>query len=350
MAIADATVTITTLSLQSTLMMLLVWARRRGVRLARLDARAASLHEAFMRIAAGDGPADQGDVQGAAVLGDIDGREVTPATTSSQRRRPRWPVVSPARVGPLAAAELRLLWRDRTAVFGAMFLPVAMVIAVSGIELDPGAIGVDAFLASSLLGFVLLVTVYYTYVTVLVARREGFVLKALRAGQLSDADVLSGVAAPVVIVAVAQAVVVVVLGAVLLRLPVPVNGPVLAVAVAAGIVLFAVLAAVSTTFTRSVETAQVSTLPVVVVCMVGSGLVVPLSTLPDDFARLLGLLPLSPVMDLIRLGWFGTAGSSAPAGFIEVLVPAARQLVVLLFWIGAGGIAVSRWFSWEPRR
>jgi ABC-2 type transport system permease protein len=102
----------------------------------------------------------------------------------------------------------------------------------------------------------------------------------------------------------------------------------------------AALAAVTASFTRTVESSQVTTLPLVMVSMVASGIAVPLELMPDRVASMLELLPLTPVITLVRGGW--TGGLSA----YEALGP----VMTALAWTALGVFAVRRWFRWEPRR
>lgn len=254
------------------------------------------------------------------------------------------------RVGSVSRAELQLFGRNRTAVFSAVGLPVVLVGVVSGVDVDGGALSANAFLVTSMLGFVLLIAVYYNLVTTYVARREELVLKRLRAGEITDAEILGGIASPSIVVGFAQMALVMLAGALLLRLPAPVNAPVLLLGAVGGVAVFALLAAVSTTFTRTVETAQITTLPVVMACTFGSGLMVPLAALPDPVVAVLRVLPLTPVMELMRLGWLGTTGQDAPQDFLGVLGGAAVPAVAMVAWVALGTVAVRRWFRWEPRR
>lgn len=254
------------------------------------------------------------------------------------------------RIRSLSAAEMRLLFRNKTAVFSAFVLPLGMVGLLAGVKIDGGQLSTNAFVMTSLLGFVLLAAVYYNLVTTYVSRREELVLKRLRAGELNDREILAGVAAPAIVVAVLQCLVAAVAGAVWLGLPVPVNLVLLLVAVLGGTVVFVLLAAASAAFTRTVEMAQVTTLPVLMACLLGSGVVLPLTELPEPVADALRVLPLTPVVDLMRLGWSGTAGVEAPAGFTGVLEPSLAPLGLLAVWLVLGTLAVKRWFRWEPRR
>jgi len=262
--------------------------------------------------------------------------------------------VSIGRIRALGRAELLLLWRDRMALFNAVVPPVAIVGLAAGTPAGGGgrgdALSGNAFLVTSLLGFVLLGAAYYTVVGTFVARREGLVLKRLRVGELTDAQVLVGTASPAIVLALAQIVLFTAAGAVFLGLPVPVNAAVLALGALGGAGVFVLLAAASATVTRTVELAQVTTLPVVLACLLGSGVLIPLEALPGPVAAVLRFLPLAPAVELMRLGWLGTAGTGAPADFVGVFGAAAAPAATLAGWAVLGVVVVRRWFRWEPRR
>ena len=255
------------------------------------------------------------------------------------------------RIRSIGRAELLLLGRDLPALFNALVPPFAVVVLAATAKVDHGTgLSGNAFLVTGLLGFVILSVVYYTLVGTYVARREERVLKRLRVGELTDAEILAGTASPAVVIAVVQIALYIGAGAVFLGLPVPVNVPVLALGVLGGAGVFVLLAAASTTFTRTAGMAQFTTLPVVVACVLGSGLVMPLDILPGPVAAILRFLPLHPAVDLMRLGWLGTTGDGTPKDFVGVLGAAAVPVGILAAWTAFGVLAVRRWFRWEPRR
>lgn len=105
-------------------------------------------------------------------------------------------------------------------------------------------------------------------------------------------------------------------------------------------VLLTALAAATSAVTRTVQTAQITTLPLFLVSMMGSGLFVPLEILPDRVASVCELLPVTGVMTLVRAGWLGGADAH---GLIGAGLTALAWTVLAVF-------AVQRWFRWEPRR
>jgi ABC-2 type transport system permease protein len=100
-----------------------------------------------------------------------------------------------------------------------------------------------------LAAFALLSVLYYNLVTALVARRQDFVLKRLRAGELTDEEVLAGSALPAVAVACGQIVIATIAGFAFFGLDAPVNPVLVVVGLILGTVVFSLLAAVVTTFT-----------------------------------------------------------------------------------------------------
>lgn len=254
------------------------------------------------------------------------------------------------KVRALGQAELVLFWRNRTALFNALALPVGVLLVLTNLPIEGDALSRNAFVITSLLAFVMLAPVYYNLVSTFVARREDLVLKRLRVGELTDTSILVGTASPAIVIALTQIVLFGGVGAVLMDLPMPVNLPVLLLGVLGGVGLFTLLAAVSAAYTRTVEMAQITSLPVLMACVLGSGLMVPLTAFPDTVARALRLLPLTPALELMRLGWLGSTGADAPVDFTGVLKASLGPLATLAVWTVLGAYVVHRWFRWEPRR
>ncbi|MEU9270544.1 ABC transporter permease [Streptomyces sp. NPDC048251] len=254
-------------------------------------------------------------------------------------------VTTPAsRMAALARAELTLLGRSRSTIIAAVFLPLVLPVSLASVvedmDVEDVGLSVGLVLLPAAIGFSLLFGVYSALAAIYTARREELVLKRLRTGELRDPEILGGAALPVVATGLVQSLVLVAGCTVLLDVPAP-KAPHLAVlGVLLGLVMCAALAAVTAAVTRTVESAQVTTMPMVLVSMTGSGVTVPLELLPDRLASVCELLPLSPVITLIRGGW--TGGLSA--------YEALGALATALAWTLLAVFAVRRWFRWEPRR
>ncbi|WP_406200537.1 ABC transporter permease [Streptomyces sp. NBC_01017] len=247
------------------------------------------------------------------------------------------------RMTALARAEVTLLGRSRGTLFAALFVPLLLPFSVreaaKGMDLAEAGLSLGTVVLPASIGFSLLYAVYATLVSVYTARREELVLKRLRTGELKDTEILAGAALPAVVTGVAQSLVLAVGCTVLLDVGAP-SAPHLAVlGLLLGVVLCASLGAVTASFTRSVESAQVTTLPVVFLSMIFSGMFVPLEVLPDRVASVCEFLPLTPVITLLRGGWTGDLS----------VYEAIGPVVTGLAWTVLGVLAVRRWFRWEPR-
>ena len=254
---------------------------------------------------------------------------------------------SAKRVGALARAEALLLRRNPIALLNALGTPLVGVALLNAFPPDSAALP-GAGIAVTLAAFALLFSLYYNVVTTLVARREELVLKRLRSGEPGDGEILLGTAAPAVAITWWQCIIGVIAAMVLAGMGAPVTPVLMVAAVVLGTVVFVLLAAASTAMTRTVEMAQLSTLPVVLISMVAGGLF-PVGILPGPVQWVAQVLPLTRVVDLLWLGFTGatrdgtTAGEwAAPGG-----IPAA--LLVLTAWVLAGAMASRRFMRWEPR-
>jgi ABC-2 type transport system permease protein len=254
------------------------------------------------------------------------------------------------RVLALASAEIRLLLRNRTAVVSSLLGPglllgsVAVIDVSNGLELD----GPD-FIARAI-GITLTFVAYYNLVTTFVARREELVLQRMRTGELTDREILLGTAVPTLVVTVVQ-ILVVGIGVVALgRWSAPVDVVLSLVAVLGGGALMVALAAVSTSFTRTVEAAQFTTLPLVLAATLFSGLLVPLSGFPETAAQLFRFLPLTPVIELSRLGLVGETWNGHAVDTAGAWAAAPLPLAVLAGWLVIGAVVGRRVFRWAPRR
>lgn len=244
----------------------------------------------------------------------------------------------------LGRAELTLLLRNRTAMFTALLMPLAMVASTRAMMSNMGVAEDSAFSTSELLvtggiGFVLIMVIYTTLVATYVTRREELVLKRLRTGEVADWQILASAALPVVVIAVAQCVLLIGAGSAVMDVAAPSNALLLLAGVVLGVVMLAAMAAATAIITKTMESAQVTSLPLLMIALLTSGMVIPLDAMPDNVADGLRLLPMTPVMELVRGGWLG--GLEA--------VDALRALGVALAWTALSVFAVRRWFQWEPR-
>jgi ABC-2 type transport system permease protein len=254
-------------------------------------------------------------------------------------------VTTPAsRMAALARAELTLLGRSKATIVAAVLVPLALPFSLRSVveEMDVGEAGltVGLVMLPAAIGFSLLFGVYTALTGIYTARREELVLKRLRTGELRDVEVIAGSALPVLTTGLVQCLVLAAGCMAFLDVQTPEAAHLAVAGVLLGLVMCAALAAVTASLTRTVESAQVTTLPFVLVSMVASGVTVPLELLPDRVASVCELLPLSPVITLVRGGWTGDLSAYEALG----------ALATALAWTVLAVFAVRRWFRWEPRR
>jgi ABC-2 type transport system permease protein len=268
-------------------------------------------------------------------------RSTPPVTMGSAGRR----------VAALARAEWLLLRRSPSALLGALIAPASLaVVPLSNPDASGQQGSTGAVVVVGLTVFTLLLAVYYNLVTALVSRREELVLKRLRTGEVRDTEIIAGTAAPAVALAWAQVFLGMGIAVAFLDLGTPSNIALVVVALLLGTLLCLLLAAVVSTWTGSVEMAQLTATPLLLVSMLFSGALIPLDALPGPMRALAQVLPLSSVAQLMELGLTGSTSDGATVHGGALMGEAVTPLLVLTGWLLVSAWAVRRWFRWEPRR
>ncbi|MGB6126127.1 MAG: ABC transporter permease [Gordonia sp. (in: high G+C Gram-positive bacteria)] len=264
------------------------------------------------------------------------------ATGTTTRRRP---------LAALSAAEFTQFRRNKTLVFTALVFPVAMPLGVFLLASREGTTAAVAGATFDMYAlFALMFVQFYTMLSLVTTRRGEGVLKRLRTGEADDWQILTAPAIPGIAITVATATVVaaVVYG---FGAPAPVNPLLMVLGLAAGSVLFALLALATSTFTKNAEAAQITSLPVIAMAMIGAGNI--RAALPERAAELLGYTPFAAVSDLINLGAAGktaVAGADTPAAsFAGSFSEIGQPLATLAVWTVAAIALVYKCFRWDDR-
>lgn len=254
------------------------------------------------------------------------------------------------RFGSLVRAEFVLLLRNRIQLFTALALPLGVPLLMLPLKNEGLLEGAGAAAATgTMMVFLLLFVVYYNLTCSYVARREERVLERLRAGTVPQPLVLASTAAPAVVLAFVQTALMCAIGALVLDLPAPVNAPLLVVAVVLAVGAFIGLALITTTFTKNVEAAQITTLPIVSVCILASGAAIPLDFLPQFVPGLLSVVPSAAMVELTSLAWLGITDDGARVDAFGAITEAWLPALVLAAWCWIGVNAVEKRFRWSPR-
>lgn len=275
--------------------------------------------------------------------------------TSSPSRRDRQGF-SWRRFASMARAELTILLRNKVAAFYAIALGPLMVLLFAGLptvqliaETLPAG-GFTALLVSMLTIFGLTMAIYYNLTTAVVARREKLMLKRLISGESTRGEVLYAIATPNIVIFLFQFVAVFAASAIAFGSPAMVNPALLILALVLGVTLSVALAYLTGIVTRTVEAAQLTTMPGMMIALLASGVLLPASLMPPGVIRVLELLPFYPMVELITLGLTGADMTGTAYDFAGSFGAAAFPLTVLAIWTVLTVVALRRWMRWEPRR
>jgi ABC-2 type transport system permease protein len=245
-----------------------------------------------------------------------------------------------ANVAWVVRLDLALLWRNRTALFTVIGLPLLFATVLYSVKGQKSA-GIDSalYVGTGYLTYFLVFSVFMNLVTVFTARREDLTLKRLRSGPLSDAELMGGSALTAGALYLTQAALLLVVMGTTLGGRFPADLPMLLVGLLLGIPVFALLAFAVSGLTPNADMAQLTVLPLVFACMIGSGVMFPLDGAPEAVRDTARLLPLSPLVEITRDAYFGDGSVGSYA----------RALGVFALWAALGLWAARRWFRWEPR-
>lgn len=250
------------------------------------------------------------------------------------------------RFASLVRAETTILLRNQTALVTAVGLPIVMAFAFS--ELSRDGMPMGALLTLMLVCTSLLFVVYYTLVTSLVARREQHTLKRLVAGEPTPLEILLAPAVPLWALLVVQSLLAIV-GAALMGTPLA-HPAALAPAVLGGASAWTALAVISASWTRTVESAQLTTMPLMLISILFSGFSLPLTLLPDLLQTVAHWLPMTPVVDLITLAYAGTGiGGTSVDGPADLALAVLQMMAPLATWTAGCLWLGLRTFRWDSR-
>jgi ABC-2 type transport system permease protein len=252
--------------------------------------------------------------------------------------------VSPQRIAGLARANTTLLARNRLTFIYIVILPLLPLglLLVS----DNSSKGLGANAVTTALMMTALFPVYATLLSQLVTRRDELVLKRLRTGECTDADILVSLALPGLVVALTNSIFAVVIAVALGQHP-PVNPLLYALTVVVTLLLFAALACWTAAWTRNAEAAQLTSMPIIVLVVLGQ----VATAFPANVRRWTDLTPGAALTDLVHVSWFGvgTVGTDQTLVLTDNWAAAGEPLLVLAAWAVLATVLARRSMRWEPR-
>ena len=247
---------------------------------------------------------------------------------TAQPARPAWLL--------LAAAESRLIARNRTILLSATLVPIAFGLMLTQMDFGHMA-GAPAAMASMQLIFLQVFGVYMTVTMTLATRRQQLYLKRLRTSPVSTVSIVAGLTVPVALLVLVQSVLIFVITAAATDTT-PEQAALLAVAFVLCTVMMIGLGFLTAAFTSSPEAAQFTVLPGFLVVL--GGMIWVQLTSPEDLAFWHLLVPGGAPTALTRAAWEG------PANWMNevALAVGAGALVT-----AAVCLLAARLFRWQPR-
>ena len=249
-----------------------------------------------------------------------------------------------ARGARLFLHELRmqqlLFWRNReSAVFVFVFPP--MLFLLLGAVYDGTIDGVPAAdrLLVGMLGYGCANTTFGGLAITLVIRREGGILKRVRATPLPAATYLAAMLVSTLLVFLLQMVVTVLLGILLYDAQGAASWAAVIPVVLLGGVAFAGLGFGTASLIRSSEGASAVVNLIILPMAFLSGSFGPTASYPDALQAIADVLPLTYLIDLIEAAYLHGEAMTSDLGAVGVLAA----------WGIAGYVVAARRFGWQPR-
>lgn len=236
----------------------------------------------------------------------------------------------------IARSEISQIFRNRLVLVTGLVIPIVVggyFVYQHEVFSNLGSLG---YIAAIVTFTVMAFGLYTTAVTTLASRRQNLFLKRLRSTAAGDASILTGLVLPATVIALLQAVAILVVLAWVTTEPAHI--PLLAVAVLATAAMMVGLALATAGLTNSPEHAQVTTLPVSLsVIAVATWVGITGTEGPTLLKR---LLPGGSATELMVNAWNGGA----------TLAGSLSLLAATLGWVAVAVALASRLFRWEPRR
>jgi ABC-2 type transport system permease protein len=214
-----------------------------------------------------------------------------------------------------------------------------------------------------MIGVALLSATFANLAISIAFQRDQLILKRMRGTPLSAVTLLTAKVANAVVVVVIQVVIILVLGRLLYNTPLPKNPVAFALAIVAGIVVFAMAGIAMTAFIPNADSAPaVVQLPFLVLQFI-SAVFFPFSSEPAFLRAAADVFPLRWLLDAIRAGYLGVdyfhthrvvgrdGGSQVPVTVrgLHAITAAGTAYLVLGIWLVIAIVVAGRRFRWEPR-
>jgi ABC-2 type transport system permease protein len=236
--------------------------------------------------------------------------------------------------------EQKIFWRSREAAVFIFVFPLLLYALLGSVYNDTieGRAAVDVLLAG-LFGYAAANTAFAGLAIVLVVRREGGLLKRLRATPLPPVTYLTAVLLSTLTTFALQSVALLALGGLVFDASMPANWLGFGGAIVLGVACFAGMGLAAASLIRSAEGVSAVVNVVVLPMAFLSGAFGPTRHFPAFLQAIADVLPLTYFLDIVNGVYL--RGDS--------LFADPKALVIVLAWGAAGVLVALKRFGWMPR-
>lgn len=256
--------------------------------------------------------------------------------------------------------EQKLFWRNRQSAVFSFGLPVVFVV-LFGLLFNgngtgtTGGVNYTSYFVAGMIGIAVLSATFSNLAISLSFQRDTLVLKRIRGTPLGVVPLFAAKVLNCVIVVAIQVVIILGLGRLLYDTPFPKNPAAFVVAVAAGIVVFAMAGIAMTAFIPNADSSPaIVQLPFLVLQFI-SGVFFAFDAEAKALRIAADLFPLRWLLDAIRAGYLGVdyfhAHRHVPVAVhgVRAVTCAGEAYLVMAGWLVVFSAIARRRFRWEPR-
>ena len=254
------------------------------------------------------------------------------------------------RTWAISRAEVSLYVRNRSIVLTALLLTPLLVLASSPVILrEENTLSAPTMVLQLVVSTSLMMVVYYNLTVIFVARREDGIFQRMDTGEASRLETVVATTIPSAAVLLLQAVCgLLLVGAIAMVWPL--TTPILLLlTLLLAFAMFAACAALTSSFCRTVESAQYGALPGFLFFYFLSGLVVPLHLFPEPVPTISVWSPLVAVNQLLALSAGRNPATNEEISFLSSWLPAGKPLAALVVWFVVFAYFARRYMRFNRR-
>ena len=238
------------------------------------------------------------------------------------------------RTWAISKAETSLYMRNRSIALTALLLTPLLVLASGPVILrEENNASIPTMVLQLVVNTSLLLVVYFNLTAIFVARREDGVFQRMDTGEATRWETVVATTVPSAAVLLLQVLCGLLLAGLIARTWPVANPLLLMLALLLSLALFAACAAFTSSFCRTVESAQYGALPGFLFFYFLSGLIIPLQLFPEPVPTISRWSPLIAVNHLLTLSSGTDPLTNQSTTFLQSWIQAGQPLAALTVWL-----------------